>query len=76
MVKIRLPEDRDTTEMLEKLDQLYARYRGDTPVLMYLPHGKVIKTKPGAGVRPTAEFVEEARKITGNTNVKIMEVEK
>ena len=73
-VKIKISKDVNQDEILIKLEQIFAKYRGDVPVLIYLQNGKVIRTRDGAGVKPTTAFADEIGEITGYRNIKIEEM--
>lgn len=69
-VKVKIPADADEDVVLAQLRELFRQYRGNTPVLMYLKNGKVVRTSPGRGVHPTIEFFDAAAEIVGRPNIK------
>ena len=69
-VKVRIPDTLEETETLDRLKEVFAKYRGETPVYIYLRSGRAVKTGQGAGVRPTAELLSDLGDIVGNANVK------
>ena len=69
-VKVRIPQESEETEVLERLKEVFAIYPGVTPVYIYLKSGRTIRTGNGAGVRPSADLLSDLGDIVGNANVK------
>lgn len=69
-VKVRIPESSNEKEMLAQLQQTFGRFRGDTPVLLYLQNGKIVRTGENGGVRPTIEFFDAVAELVGRPNIK------
>ena len=69
-VKVRIPAEADEEEMLASLREIFGRYRGNSPVLIYLQNGKILKTGQGGGVYPTIDFVDTVAEIVGRPNIK------
>jgi DNA polymerase-3 subunit alpha len=70
-VKIRVPDKERQIEDLEAIKALLTRHPGDTPVLIYTPDGKVLKTKSDLWVEPTDEFREAVSNVIGGENMKV-----
>ncbi len=69
-VKVRIPQQGDEKEILEQLRLIFGRHRGNTPVLIYLQNGKIVKTADGGGVHPTVEMFDTVAEIVGRPNIK------
>ncbi len=69
-VKVRIPQQGDEKEILEQLRLIFGRHRGNTPVLIYLQNGKIVKTADGGGVHPTVEMFDTVAEIVGWPNIK------
>ena len=69
-VKVRIPQEMEESEALQKLKEVFKKYPGDTPVYIYLKSGRAVKTGEGAGVRPTADLLSDLGDIVKNSNVK------
>ena len=69
-VKVRIPEDREESETLDRIKEVIRDYPGDTPVYIYLKSGRAIKTGQGSGVWPSVELLSDLGDIVGNANVK------
>jgi hypothetical protein len=46
-------------------------HRGDTPVLIYTPDGKVLKTQSDLWVEATQAFSDAVSRVIGDSNIKI-----
>ncbi len=69
-VKVRIPADGDEKQLLARLQQIFSDYRGDTPVLIYLQNGKIVKTGQNGGVYPVIEFFDTVAEVVGRPNIK------
>lgn len=69
-VKVRIPADADEKAVLSQLQQIFRDFRGDTPVLIYLQSGKIVKTSQNGGVRPLIQFFDTVAEIVGRPNIK------
>jgi len=69
-VKVRIPADADERAMLNQLQQMFRDFHGNTPVLIYLQNGKIVKTSPQGGVHPTIEFFDTVAELVGRPNIK------
>ena len=69
-VKVRIPADADEQAMLNQLQQMFRDFHGNTPVLIYLQNGKIVKTSPQGGVHPTIEFFDTVAELVGRPNIK------
>lgn len=69
-VKVRIPADIDEQAMLTQLQQIFKTFHGNTPVLIYLQNGKIVKTSPQGGVYPTIEFFDTVAELVGRPNIK------
>ena len=69
-VKVRIPEEAEEQEILATLQEIFRNFRGNTPVLIYLQNGKIVRTGPGAGVYPSIDFFDTVAEIVGRPNVK------
>jgi len=70
-VKVKIPFGEDGAAVLGRLNEVFARHRGQTEVLIYMPDGKIIKTKKYAGVDATDELADELVRMVGAANVKL-----
>ena len=69
-VKVRIPQDMEESDALQKIKEVLTRYPGSTPVYIYLKSGRTIKTGNNAGVRPSADLLSDLGDIVLNRNVK------
>ena len=69
-VKVRIPQEADEQEILQQLQQIFRDFHGNTPVLIYLQNGKIVKTSPQGGVYPTITFFDTVADIVGRANIK------
>jgi len=69
-VKVRIPAEADEPALLEQLQKIFREHRGDTPVLIYLQNGKIVKTSPQGGVYPTIGFFDTVAELVGRPNIK------
>jgi DNA polymerase III subunit alpha len=70
-VKIRIPSTDAQASELETIKQILSLHTGDTPVLIYMPDGKVLKTKSDLWVEPSDVFSDSISKVIGEGNLKI-----
>lgn len=70
-VKIRIPDQSQSQEILSEIQNLLRSHHGDTPVLIFMPGGKVLKTQSDLWVTATPDFTDALSKITGGENIKI-----
>ena len=56
--------------MLKNLEIIFKSFPGDTPVLIYLQTGKIVKTSPQGGVHPTIDFFDVVADLVGRPNIK------
>ena len=69
-VKVRIPQEGDEKAILRELQAIFREHRGDTPVLLYLQNGKIVRTAENSGVRPTVELFDTIAEVVGRPNVK------
>ena len=69
-VKVRIPQDMEESDALQRIKEVLKKYPGDTPVYIYLKSGRTIRTGEGAGVRPAADLLSDLGDIVLNKNVK------
>ena len=69
-VKVRIPQDMEESDALQKIKDVLKKYPGNTPVYIYLKSGRTIRTGEGAGVRPSADMLSDLGDIVLNRNVK------
>ena len=69
-MKVRIPQDVEESDALQKIKAVLKRYPGSTPVYIYLKSGRTIRTGEGAGVRPAADLLSDLGDIVLNKNVK------
>ena len=69
-VKVRIPQDMEESDALQKIKEVLKKYPGNTPVFIYLKSGRTIRTGEGAGVRPSADMLSDLGDIVLNRNVK------
>ena len=69
-VKVRIPKEAEEQELLTSLQEIFRNFRGNTPVLIYLQNGKIVRTGQGAGVYPSIDFFDTVAEIVGRPNVK------
>lgn len=70
MIKIKIPESLE--DGMDRIHQLLRKYKGETPVLIYLGNsGKMMKTKPDLWVNPNEGFKNEITALIGETNLKL-----
>ena len=69
-VKVRIPQDMEESDALQKIKDVLKKYPGNTPVYIYLKSGRTIRTGQGAGVRPSADMLSDLGDIVLNKNVK------
>ena len=69
-VKVRIPQDIEESDALQKIKDVLKKYPGNTPVYIYLKSGRTIRTGQGAGVRPSADMLSDLGDIVLNKNVK------
>ena len=67
---ILIPADGEEKQLLARLQQIFSDYRGDTPVLIYLQNGKIVKTGQNGGVYPVIEFFDTVAEVVGRPNIK------
>ncbi|MCR5482463.1 MAG: DNA polymerase III subunit alpha [Clostridia bacterium] len=58
-------------EIVEKIGQILAGYKGDTQVMIFLPDGKKLKVSEKLGVNPSGELLTRLKELLGEENVKI-----
>lgn len=69
-VKVRIPADGDEKQILQDLQLIFRAFAGDTPVLIYLQNGKIVRTSAQGGVYPTIEFFDTVADLVGRPNIK------
>ncbi len=69
-VKVRIPQDMEESDALQRIKEVLKKYPGNTPVYIYLKSGRTIRTGQNAGVRPTADLLSDLGDIVLNRNVK------
>lgn len=69
-VKVRIPMEAEEQKILGSLQEIFRDFRGNTPVLIYLQNGKIVRTGQGAGVYPSIDFFDTVAEIVGRPNVK------
>ncbi|MGN0659839.1 MAG: DNA polymerase III subunit alpha [Emergencia sp.] len=69
-VKVRIPADADESAVLASLHEIFRDFRGNTPVLIYLQNGKIVRTSESGGVYPVIEFFDTVADIVGRPNIK------
>ena len=69
-VKVRIPQDMEESDALQKIKEVLMKYPGDTPVYIYLKSGRTIRTGENAGVRPSADLLSDLGDIVLNRNVR------
>ena len=69
-VKVRIPADGDEKQILQDLQLIFRAFAGDTPVLIYLQNGKIVRTSVQGGVHPTIEFFDTVADLVGRPNIK------
>ena len=70
-VKIRIPASETQSNDLESIKEILTMYPGDTPVLIYTPDGKTLRTQSDLWVDTNATFCEAVSRIIGESNLKI-----
>ena len=66
----RHPADADEKQVLQDLQLIFRAFAGDTPVLIYLQNGKIVRTSAQGGVHPTIEFFDTVADLVGRPNIK------
>lgn len=69
-VKVRIPADADEKQVLQDLQLIFRAFAGNTPVLIYLQNGKIVRTSAQGGVHPTIEFFDTVADLVGRPNIK------
>ena len=69
-VKVRIPQEADEQEVLQALQEIFRQYPGNTPVLIYLQNGKIVKTGERGGVYPSIALFDTVAEIVGRPNIK------
>ncbi|MBR4019768.1 MAG: hypothetical protein IKI99_00480, partial [Firmicutes bacterium] len=69
-VKVRIPDGVNEKQVLQDLQLIFRAFAGDTPVLIYLQNGKIVRTSPQGGVHPTIEFFDTVADLVGRPNIK------
>ena len=69
-VKVRIPQDMEESDALQKIKEVLIKYPGNTPVYIYLKSGRTIRTGENAGVRPSADLLSDLGDIVLNRNVR------
>ena len=69
-VKVRIPETVEEEAVLAKLQEIFRQYPGNTPVLIYLQSGKIVKTGEGSGVYPSIALFDTVAELVGRPNIK------
>ncbi len=68
-IKVRITDPEKEKEMLASVDSLMKANPGDAKVYIYLPGGKVLRGKNGAGISPG--LIDGLQEIAGRENIKI-----
>lgn len=69
-VKVRIPQEADEQEILGRLQEIFKEYPGNTPVLIYLQNGKIVRTGAGGGVYPSIALFDTVAEMVGRPNIK------
>lgn len=69
-VKVRIPQEADEKAVLAQLSGIFSSHRGNTPVLIYLQNGKIVRTGQGGGVYPSIDLFDTVAEIVGRPNIK------
>lgn len=69
-VKVRIPQEADEKAVLAQLSGIFSAHRGNTPVLIYLQNGKIVRTGQGGGVYPSIDLFDTVAEIVGRPNIK------
>ncbi|MDD6043966.1 MAG: DNA polymerase III subunit alpha [Eubacteriaceae bacterium] len=69
-VKVRIPAGADEKKVLNRLAEIFAVYRGNFPVLIYLQNGKIVRTGPNSGVDCSMGFFDTVADVVGRMNIK------
>lgn len=69
-VKVRIPAEAEEQEVLQLLQEIFRAHHGNTPVLIYLQSGKIVRTGQNGGVYPSIDFFDTVAEIVGRPNVK------
>ena len=69
-VKVRIPQEADEQEILGRLQEIFKEYPGNTPVLIYLQNGKIVRTGAGGGVYPSLALFDTVAEMVGRPNIK------
>ncbi len=69
-VKVRIPQEADEKAVLVQLSGIFSSHRGNTPVLIYLQNGKIVRTGQGGGVYPSIDLFDTVAEIVGRPNIK------
>ena len=69
-VKVRIPQEADEKSVLTQLSGIFSAHRGNTPVLIYLQNGKIVRTGQGGGVYPSIDLFDTVAGIVGRPNIK------
>ena len=69
-VKVKIPQEMEETDALQKIKEVLLKYPGNTPVYIYLKSGRTVRTGEGAGVRPSADLLSDLGDIVLNKNVR------
>lgn len=70
-VKIRIPSVETQGTDLNSIKEILSQYKGDTPVLIYTPDGKVLKTQSDLWVDVNQAFSDAVCRVIGESNLKI-----
>ncbi len=67
IIKLRLTEE----GQFDRIKELISKHRGENEVIIYLPEGKVLKGSKEFAVEISKRFMEEAKEILREENVKV-----
>ncbi|MEG0156270.1 MAG: DNA polymerase III subunit alpha, partial [Anaerovoracaceae bacterium] len=69
--KFRIPQQMNEAEGLTKIKEILIRHKGETPVIIYLPGGKSLKTQGNLWINKSEALKEEMEALLGAENVKL-----
>lgn len=70
-VKVRIPPSADEKKLMKELAEIFHVHHGETPVLIFLQNGKVVRTGEKSGVFLSRELKSRLSTLLGEDNLKM-----